>query len=59
MTEAVHMSFVTFTFYTQYILKALTLLMGLHVPQIASKVARALPRYTDIIVADVGQLKFI
>ncbi|XP_045766651.1 intraflagellar transport protein 172 homolog [Maniola jurtina] len=36
------------------ILQALTLLMGLHVPQIASKVARALPRYTDIIVADVA-----
>ncbi|XP_045451076.1 intraflagellar transport protein 172 homolog [Melitaea cinxia] len=35
-------------------LQALTLLMGLHVPQIASKVARALPRYTDIIVADVA-----
>ncbi|XP_052741813.1 intraflagellar transport protein 172 homolog [Bicyclus anynana] len=36
------------------VLQALTLLMGLHVPQIASKVARALPRYTDIIVADVA-----
>ncbi|CAG5025534.1 unnamed protein product [Parnassius apollo] len=35
-------------------LQAITLLMGLHVPQIASKVARALPRYTDIIVADVA-----
>ncbi|XP_047535019.1 intraflagellar transport protein 172 homolog [Vanessa atalanta] len=35
-------------------LQALILLMGLHVPQIASKVARALPRYTDIIVADVA-----
>ncbi|CAH2091146.1 unnamed protein product [Euphydryas editha] len=35
-------------------LQALSLLMGLHVRQIASKVARALPRYTDIIVADVA-----
>ncbi|XP_045495842.1 intraflagellar transport protein 172 homolog [Colias croceus] len=36
------------------VIEAITLLMGLHVPQIASKVARALPRYTDIIVADVA-----
>ncbi|XP_061378343.1 intraflagellar transport protein 172 homolog [Danaus plexippus] len=35
-------------------IQAITLLMGLHVPQIASKAARALPRYTDIIVADVA-----
>ncbi|XP_031768664.2 intraflagellar transport protein 172 homolog [Galleria mellonella] len=35
-------------------LQAITLLMALHVPQIASKAARALPRYTDIIVADVA-----
>ncbi|KAM3966306.1 intraflagellar transport protein Oseg2 [Aphomia sociella] len=34
-------------------LQAITLLMALHVPQIAPKAARALPRYTDIIVADV------
>ncbi|XP_013172557.1 PREDICTED: intraflagellar transport protein osm-1 [Papilio xuthus] len=38
-------------------LQAITLLMGLHVPQIAGKVARALPRYTDIIVADVAFLR--
>ncbi|XP_026731686.1 intraflagellar transport protein 172 homolog isoform X2 [Trichoplusia ni] len=35
-------------------LQAITLLMALHVPQIAGKAARALPRYTDIIVADVA-----
>ncbi|XP_072947774.1 intraflagellar transport protein 172 homolog [Epargyreus clarus] len=35
-------------------LQALILLMALHVPQIASKAARALPRYTDIIVADIA-----
>ncbi|CAF4909041.1 unnamed protein product [Pieris macdunnoughi] len=35
-------------------IQALTLLMGLHVPQIAGRAARALPRYTDIIVADVA-----
>ncbi|XP_013140117.1 PREDICTED: intraflagellar transport protein osm-1-like [Papilio polytes] len=38
-------------------LQAITLLIGLHVPQIASKVARALPRYTDIILADVAFLR--
>ncbi|KOB75996.1 Ribosomal RNA large subunit methyltransferase H [Operophtera brumata] len=32
---------------------ALTLLMALHVPQIAAKAARALPRYSNIIVGDV------
>ncbi|CAK1556183.1 unnamed protein product [Leptosia nina] len=35
-------------------IQAITLLLGLHVPQIASKAARALLRYTDIIVADVA-----
>ncbi|XP_049874490.1 intraflagellar transport protein 172 homolog [Pectinophora gossypiella] len=34
-------------------MQAITLLMALHVPQIAPKAARALPRYTDITVADV------
>ncbi|CAB3251420.1 unnamed protein product [Arctia plantaginis] len=34
-------------------LQAVTLLIALHVPNIASRAARALPRYTDIIVADV------
>ncbi|RVE46188.1 hypothetical protein evm_009146 [Chilo suppressalis] len=34
-------------------MQAITLLMALHVPQIAGRAARALPRYTDIIVADV------
>ncbi|CAH2039717.1 unnamed protein product, partial [Iphiclides podalirius] len=38
-------------------LQAITLLLGLHVPQLAPKVARALPRYTDIIVADVAFLR--
>ncbi|XP_068618701.1 intraflagellar transport protein 172 homolog [Battus philenor] len=38
-------------------LQAIALLMGLHVPQISSKVARAMPRYTDIIVADVAFLQ--
>ncbi|XP_026316973.1 intraflagellar transport protein 172 homolog [Hyposmocoma kahamanoa] len=32
---------------------AITLLMALHVPQIATRAARALPRYTDITVADI------
>ncbi|XP_047027262.1 intraflagellar transport protein 172 homolog [Helicoverpa zea] len=36
------------------VLQAITLLIALHVPQIAGKAARALPRYTDIIVADVA-----
>ncbi|XP_060802572.1 intraflagellar transport protein 172 homolog [Amyelois transitella] len=35
-------------------MQAITLLMALHVPPIAPKAARALPRYTDIIVADVA-----
>ncbi|XP_053606177.1 intraflagellar transport protein 172 homolog [Plodia interpunctella] len=35
-------------------MQAITLLMALHVPQIAPKAARALPRYTDIIVADIA-----
>ncbi|KAG6442225.1 hypothetical protein O3G_MSEX002260 [Manduca sexta] len=35
-------------------MQAITLLMALHVPQIAGRAARALPRYTDIIVADVA-----
>ncbi|XP_061715257.1 intraflagellar transport protein 172 homolog isoform X2 [Cydia pomonella] len=35
-------------------MQAITLLMALHVPQIAAKAARALPRYSDIIVADVA-----
>ncbi|XP_050671784.1 intraflagellar transport protein 172 homolog isoform X2 [Leptidea sinapis] len=35
-------------------IQALTLLMGLHVPLVSSKVARSLPRYCDIIVADVA-----
>ncbi|XP_028036317.1 intraflagellar transport protein 172 homolog [Bombyx mandarina] len=35
-------------------LQAVTLLMALHLPQIAGKAARALPRYTEIIVADVA-----
>ncbi|KAJ2944293.1 hypothetical protein O0L34_g18279 [Tuta absoluta] len=34
-------------------MQAITLLMALHVPQIALKAARSLPRYTDITVADV------
>ncbi|GBP15315.1 Intraflagellar transport protein 172 homolog [Eumeta japonica] len=33
-------------------LQAVTLLSALHVPQVSSRAARALPRYTDIIVAD-------
>lgn len=45
----------TGTFYGVYLTQAITLLMALHVPQIAGKAARALPRYTDIIVADVGK----
>ncbi|XP_041986670.1 intraflagellar transport protein 172 homolog [Aricia agestis] len=36
------------------ILQAITLLMALHVPQVSAKAARALPRYTDIIVADIA-----
>ncbi|CAG9793801.1 unnamed protein product [Diatraea saccharalis] len=34
-------------------MQTITLLMALHVPQITGRAARALPRYTDIIVADV------
>lgn len=30
--------------------------MALQVPNLAAKAARSLPRYTDIIVADVGKL---
>ncbi|XP_073947252.1 intraflagellar transport protein Oseg2 isoform X2 [Choristoneura fumiferana] len=35
-------------------MQAITLLLALHVPQIAPKAARALPRYSDIIVADIA-----
>ncbi|KAL4703298.1 hypothetical protein ACJJTC_015430 [Scirpophaga incertulas] len=34
-------------------MQAITLLAALHVPQVAGKAARALPRYTDLLVADV------
>ncbi|CAH1638763.1 unnamed protein product [Spodoptera littoralis] len=36
------------------VLQAITLLLALHVPLLAPKAARALPRYTDIIVADAA-----
>lgn len=38
--------------------QAITLLLALHVSQIAPKAARALPRYSDIIVADIGEFLF-
>lgn len=31
--------------------------MALHVPQIAGRAARALPRFSDIVVADVGKYR--
>ncbi|XP_028155914.1 intraflagellar transport protein 172 homolog isoform X1 [Ostrinia furnacalis] len=35
-------------------MQAITLLMALHVAQVAGRAARALPRYSDIVVADVA-----